>query len=141
MSAIHLLELTGGVLHVACHVPVPDGTNDAGLAWPNVLVQSGRSSATASALPLAQLSGDEIAALAEGKIIELVRDAHPDQSMSDDELVAHYREVYAGAEDALADILAALQVWGATCELGDDAKPGRLPVNPQLPGRMAQVRR
>jgi hypothetical protein len=125
MAAIHLLDLTAGVLRVACHVPVPDGVNDAGLSWPDVLVLSGR--VTEPLLP----AGDETEPLVTGRLVEFVRDAHPDPRMDADALQAHCREVYAGAEDALSDLLASLQVWGVTFD-AEGAKPIRMEGNPQL---------
>ncbi len=41
MAKVHVLDTSGGLTRVVCHIDVPAGNNSAGTAWAAVIVNSG----------------------------------------------------------------------------------------------------
>jgi len=75
MSNMHVLARVGEKHRVACHIPIPNSANPAGINYPVALVNAGL--ATVSVMPVGDgtagtISSAEVTALAAGTLVERV---------------------------------------------------------------------
>jgi hypothetical protein len=116
MSDVHVLDGNGSSVRVACHVPIPAGTNLIGVGYQVAWVNSGR--AVASAMPIGtgagQIAQAEADALTAGTLAEIILDMHPEAVATDPARIAMLREVWLQAQARLTADLRSLRYFGFT---------------------------
>jgi hypothetical protein len=116
MSDIHVLDVSGGSIRIACHIPVPSGNNSVAVPWSTALVNSGR--AAASVMPTGTGAGQIVAAeaaqLAAGTLVEIVLGAPFEPGATAARQQAEVRETWAQAQRQALLLQQSLAFFGAT---------------------------
>ncbi len=116
MPDIHILDVVGNTLRVACHIPVPVGNNAAGVAWSVVLVNSGNAKASIlqTGTGPGQILAAEAAQLAAGTLVEVVMVQPVEINPTPQRGAQEVREIWAQAAAQSAVLQQSLNWFGTT---------------------------